>query len=59
MRGAFRTPVYVLKAQKAYRERNAEKIAEKAKAKYEAHKDTILEKARTARQERKLNQSPP
>jgi len=53
MRGAFRTPVYVLKAQKVYRERHAEKIAEKAKAKYEMNKETILEKAKQQRDERK------
>ena len=52
MRGAFRTPVYVLKAQKAYRERNAEKIAEKAKVKYEMNKETILEKAKRQRLEK-------
>lgn len=54
MRGAFRTPVYVLKAQKAYRERHAEKIAEKAKAKYEMNKESINEKARQTRAEKKV-----
>lgn len=54
MRGAYRTPVYVLKAQKAYRERNAEKLAYKAKVKYEMNKDAINEKARDARMAKKL-----
>ena len=55
MRGAFRTPLYVLKAQKAYRERNAEKLAEKAREKYARNRETILEKAKQSRAEKKTD----
>lgn len=54
MRGAYRTPVYTLKAQKDYRERNAEKLAEKARVKYQANRDVILEKLKEKRDAKNL-----
>jgi hypothetical protein len=36
-----KTPVYTLKAQKTYREKNREKIAEKARERYHKNKESI------------------
>ena len=36
-----KTPAYTLKAQKAYREKNREKIAEKARERYHKNKEII------------------
>ena len=53
MRGPYKTAVYILKAQKDYRERHAEKLAEKARIRYQVNRETILEKAKIVRENKK------
>jgi hypothetical protein len=42
MREPYRTPAYILKAQKDYRERNRETLAEKARLRYAENKEAVL-----------------
>lgn len=42
MNGPYKTPIYTLKAQRAYRARNPELIKQKAREYYHLHKDKIL-----------------
>jgi hypothetical protein len=44
MRGDYRTPIYTLKAQKAYRERNSELLAERARERYMKNKEAVLQR---------------
>ena len=50
MRGEYRTPTYTLKAQKAYRERNAELLAEKARERYYKNREAILHRMKERRE---------
>jgi hypothetical protein len=42
MRGPYKTPIYTLNAQKAYRARNPEAINKNAREYYHEHRDEIL-----------------
>jgi hypothetical protein len=44
MKTPYRTPVYTLNAQKAYRERNQEAIAERARERYYKNKEAVLQR---------------
>jgi hypothetical protein len=57
MRGEYRTPIYTLKAQKAYRERNAELLAEKARERYYKNRVVILQRMKDRRDMLKENEA--
>ena len=49
MKTPYKTAVYVLKAQKDYRDRNTEKVKANSRAYYNANKETILIQKQTVR----------
>lgn len=60
MRGPYKTPVYTLNAQKAYRARNPEAINKGARDYYNEHKEAILLQKQIKRdQQREADGLPP